>query len=596
MVSENTSKGKLYLRNKPILARINKLSDLQASIIIAVVGLVTFFSGLTNPFQGDDLNQIVSNTPVHSISHIKLFFTGGTFAAAKGSTKLVGSYYRPLMTTVFSLLYTVFGPHPLYFHLFQLLLCIASACFLYSLFRYSFKAGLSLFLALIFLVHPMDSQVVFNIPNMQDALYFLFGIVAVWLLVRYDSTKVLFLVAFLLLLSLLSKETGILFVFISIAFIFWDNKKRLLPFLGIMVLPIAVWLLLKIHAVGLNAKPRSSPIDLLSLKDRLLTAPSLMQFYLTKFVFPWKLSSAYFWTYPNFSFAHFVIPLLIDLTILGVIVYAAMQIRKYAPRSQYVTFLFFSVWLILGIAINLQIIPLDMTASETWFYVPMAGLLGMIGVVLKNFGSKLHIDTNVALILVTVLILVFGVRCALRGTDGRTAEKLAYADLTASKQDYLADDLIATDLQDQGHYAKSLPYAQQSIRVYPDGLSYCTLGVDYDGLGNFTQAQQSYLKGLTYPAYTQAEQLLYENSARLMLWMGDPTNDAQFMKNGLTLFPRDSTLWLDLAILQYTHSDQTAGKQDILQAYNINPDAQIAAVLKIMLANQKLLLGPLRPL
>src|SRR6266700_3234105 len=188
------------------LAKIVKIANWQAAIIIAVVGLAVAFTGLSNPFMYDDMGQIVDNVPVHSIKNIPSFFGESTFYDYSGGTRLDGAYYRPMMTVSFSLLYFLFGPHAWGFHLFQLLLYIASAFLLYLVFKYSFSPILSLLLSLVFLVHPLNSQVIFAIPTMQDALFFFFGILALWLLHRFGSTKSLWFVAACLFLSLLSKE------------------------------------------------------------------------------------------------------------------------------------------------------------------------------------------------------------------------------------------------------------------------------------------------------------------------------------------------------------------------------------------------------
>lgn len=149
-----------------------RLSSLKSSLIIVTIGFVAFSSGLNNPFMGDDLKQIVENVPVHSISNLWLFFSSSTFYVQGAASPLQGVYYRPLMSTVFSLLYNVFGPQPFYFHVLQLALGVASASILYLVFRYSFNTITSLCLALIFLVHPLNSQVIYAIANMQDVLFF----------------------------------------------------------------------------------------------------------------------------------------------------------------------------------------------------------------------------------------------------------------------------------------------------------------------------------------------------------------------------------------------------------------------------------------
>jgi 4-amino-4-deoxy-L-arabinose transferase-like glycosyltransferase len=207
-----------------LVARINKLKDWQASLCIVLIGFAIYFTGLASPFQGDDEAQIVYNPTVHSLSNIRSFFEGGTFYNGSVHTKLIGAYYRPLMSTVFSVLYTLFGQHSFYFHFFQLVLCLASTILLYLFLRYSFKPLLALVLSLIFLIHPLDSQVVYAIPNMQDALFFFFGILAVWLLVRFSSVKSLFFVALCLFLSLLSKESGVLFIAVSLLYLYWWNR------------------------------------------------------------------------------------------------------------------------------------------------------------------------------------------------------------------------------------------------------------------------------------------------------------------------------------------------------------------------------------
>src|SRR5450631_3180367 len=96
-------------RRCTMLEKINRITTIQAALIFLIVGFAVYGLGLNSPFQGDDIDQIVKNVPVHSITHVKLFFEGGTFYAGNGLAPLDGHYFRPLMPTVFSLIYTVFG-------------------------------------------------------------------------------------------------------------------------------------------------------------------------------------------------------------------------------------------------------------------------------------------------------------------------------------------------------------------------------------------------------------------------------------------------------------------------------------------------------
>ena len=61
-----------------LLSKIKKLESKHvAYILVVVVGLLVFFTGLSNPFQNDDTFQIVNNPPVHSITNIPQFFQAG---------------------------------------------------------------------------------------------------------------------------------------------------------------------------------------------------------------------------------------------------------------------------------------------------------------------------------------------------------------------------------------------------------------------------------------------------------------------------------------------------------------------------------------
>jgi tetratricopeptide (TPR) repeat protein len=526
--------------------KINRLKSWQVALIILIIGFAVFFTGLKNPFEGDDTLQIVNNPVIHSLSHVRLFFEGGTFYDGAGIKPLIGSYYRPLATTLFSLLYTLFGLHPFYFHLVQILLCIISAYILYLIFRYSFKPVLAIFLSLVFLVHPIDSQVAFAIPNMQDALFFFFGILAIYLLMRLSSYKSLILVALCLFLSLLSKETGVLFVAMALLYLFWWNRARLLAFVGITVVPFTLWLLLKIHAVGLDSPSINGPVDKLGLGGRLLTAPSIGLFYMSKFIFPLRLASAYYWVHPTYSIRYVLIPLIIDLAVIAVAIYGAYKIHEKASKAQYYTYLFFIIWCVLGVVINLQIIPLDFTASEPWIYFAMPGALGAIGVIINTFISSIYIDRRIILILAGILLIVFGVRTAFRGTDWRSSYVLAKRDIAALPDDYTAYNDLAIYYFGAGNYSEAKLNAVKSVDIYPNATNEAALGGILSSLGDYSGAYTALTNGTKYLNYY----VLYDDLAILTLYHGNPNNNYQFFANALKIFPHDPVLWQYLAILE----------------------------------------------
>src|SRR5687768_10259272 len=91
--------------------QINKWSkNKYAVIVIVLLGLFIYLLSFFNGFFADDFHQVVDNPTVHSLSNIPSYFTGSTFYT--GASELTGNYYKPLLTTTYSLLYAVFGTSP----------------------------------------------------------------------------------------------------------------------------------------------------------------------------------------------------------------------------------------------------------------------------------------------------------------------------------------------------------------------------------------------------------------------------------------------------------------------------------------------------
>lgn len=566
--------------------KINKIKTWQALTVIAIVGFAAYFDGLRNQFLGDDLPQIVNSVPVHSLANIRLFFEGGTFYIGSGLAPMYGVYFRPLMVTCYSLLYTMFGPVPLAFHLFQLVLCIGSSFFLYLIFRYSFKPALALFLAIVFLVHPLNSEVAFEISALQDVLYFFFGILSLYLLLRFKSRRCLLFVALCLFLSLLAKETGMLFVAVDLLYLIWYNKKRVLSFVLTMVIPIAVYVFLRVNAVGLLAAPHSAPIDNLSLSQRLMTAPSIPLFYVSKILFPWRLASGYYWVFSKYSVTHFLLPLIADLTLIVVIIYVARLIRSKASKATYRSYVFFAIWTALGFLLLLQVVPLDLTACDIWFYFPMAGILGMIGNVLSVFLPKLNHKQNIVLTVMVIIIFGLGIRTAARGPDWSSTINLMQNDLKASSEDFNADNYIATSLAQQGKLSSALTYAKRAVQIYPTSSSYNTLGDIYLNSHDYWRAETTYVAGLKLRVDPLVDDQLYQNAAGAMLLNKNMNGTQQFIKKALKKYPTDPTLWMYLAFSEYKDGKIALAKQSISVAYNYYPSTAVTSAYQTILNNR----------
>lgn len=541
-----------------MLEKINNLKSWQVAVMFAVIGLAVFFTGLNNPFQNDDFYQIVNNTPVHSIGNLPQFFGSSTFFNGE---KLTGVYYRPLMTATFSLIYSFFGAQPMAYHIVQLILYILGAFILFLVFKHFFKPTLALILALIFLVHPLNSQIVYSIPTMQDALFFFFGISALWLLITHKSSRSLWAAVFCLMMAMFSKESGILFVAVAFAYMFLFDKERMLVFIKAITLPIILYFILKINAVGLVGAHHAAPINNLDLVGRLFTAPSIFLFYIAKFIFPSQLSLGYYWVNSVFDVTNVLVPLVVDLLIIGLFVYFGFRVKAKLSKEKFHNFLFFAAWTVMGLGLYMQIIPgLDFTACETWFYFAMAGLLGMIGIVLTTI--RISFKSGWLIIPAVILITVLGVRSGIRGTDYKSQYNLAVHDLTVSNDNFAAMNNISQYLIDNSKYQEAASYAQRSIDIYPIVSNYINLGVALQQTGDYPGAIEAYNQALKYGNVS----IIYENLALIHIVYSQPAATVQFFKEALREYPHDFKLWLYYAVFEGAIGSNDNAKNAITNA------------------------------
>jgi hypothetical protein len=394
-------------------------------------------------------------------------------------------------------------------------------------------------------------------------LYFFFGMLSMYLLLRFKSKRGLLAVVLCLLLALFAKETAIVFLVMALVYLFWWDRRRLLPFVGMMIIPLALYIVQRVHAIGLiPANPRSSPLDELSLSMRLMNAPSVILFYFTKFFFPWKLADGYFWAYKTFSLCHVLVPLFIDSAGIGLIIYEGWRIRFYASKAMDYTYRFFGLWLLLSLLILVHIIPLDATAAEPWFYASMVGVLGMCGVVLTV--RRIVIKPMYLITAAVVILIVFGVRTALHGRDWQSDYKLQMSSIASSREDYVGYMDVALDLQEQGRLPQAEIYEKKSIALFPIEFNYTGLGVILTDEHEFPAALQAYQKSLQYGrAY-----LTYEDIGALTLFSDRASyaSDKNYLTESLTLYPNDSTLWLYLALLEDRNGDNTDAQTAIVNA------------------------------
>ena len=435
-------------------------------------------------------------------------------------------------------------------------------------------------MSLIFLVHPINSEVVYYISDSQEILFFLFGMLSLLTFLKINSKRYLFLPAIFLFLSLVSKESGILFFLLIIIYALLFKRKHLLNILIYCCLSVLLFLILRVHAVGLFSTPSNSSIAGFSLLIRMLNIPAMFFYYLKTFLFPLELASNYQWVVTNFNLNNFFIPLIIDLLFISLILAPIFILFK--KHSKFlISYIFFTFWFLLGMAIHMQVIPLDATVAEGWFYFPIVGFLGMIGI--SFAAAKIKFNQNLIIAVVLILILVLSARTIVRSFNWRDAFTLTSHDTKISKDSWALENALSYAYFEKGLYEDAKIQAEKSIKLHPYSTNFLNLGLAEAYLGDYKEAKRAFLNSIKYGDYYQT----YDNLSFLGLLYGDPKEDVSFIQDkALKKFPNDPKLWTYLSILEYNFGDKNRAKNDIQNGYILDPEGQTAAVYNAIMNNK----------
>src|SRR3989304_2974468 len=89
-------------------------------LLLILIGILVYVNVLPNGFIDDDFFQIVNNVQVKSLSSVPQFFSGSTYFREE-TGQSYGLYFRPLMLSMYTVLYYLFGSDSFWFHVFQVI-------------------------------------------------------------------------------------------------------------------------------------------------------------------------------------------------------------------------------------------------------------------------------------------------------------------------------------------------------------------------------------------------------------------------------------------------------------------------------------------
>jgi Tfp pilus assembly protein PilF len=147
-----------------------KWSHSRVIFLLFVVTTLTYWNTLGNGFVWDDEVLVNSNSYIRNFSYLGAAFRTDLF---HGRTVSAATHYRPLQTLSYMLDYMVWGLNPFGYHLTNILLHALCVLLVYAMCQRLFGGkGLACAVALLFAVHPINTNAITYVAGRADPMAF----------------------------------------------------------------------------------------------------------------------------------------------------------------------------------------------------------------------------------------------------------------------------------------------------------------------------------------------------------------------------------------------------------------------------------------
>jgi protein O-mannosyl-transferase len=584
------------------------------AIIVAVIGLLFYANTFWHEYAFDDMMAIVDNSYVQKgVAGIPEILRTDAFQSylesRNADNQLEGGRYRPLSLITFAVEQQILGinendgstkeserlrdekmvrdMHPR--HVANVLLYIGSVILLLYFLRTTVFPSNTIFAfvaAMLFLIHPLHTEVVANVKSRDEILSLLFfTLTFITALQYFDNRSVKNLVAtsLCLFLALLSKEYALTMV-VLLPLLFYFFRKTDLKTAFVVAAPIniaiIVYLILRFTSVsgaaeGAEKDIMNNPYLYATLPQQVATKLFVLLQYLKLLFLPATLSVDYSYNaipYVNFANIWVYVALLLHLLLVMVMVFL---FNKRHVLSFAIAFYMLNLALVSNFIFNI-----GAPMGERLIYHSSVGFVIAIAWLVKKLSWKFRSFPQIRTVywgLAAVIIVTSGFRTIDRNNDWKNNKTLFLHDVKyagssvrintdaaaacmaeASKARYEGDTA-----QSREWFAKAIGYFSTALAINPNymvaylnrGLCYFNSGIpekavpDWDTVKLHTPNMQNLAK------YTAAAGRYFYGKGMNDLKTGNFVGATEDFKQSLDLNPQPPEVWYQLALSYYLNHD-----------------------------------------
>jgi tetratricopeptide (TPR) repeat protein len=248
------------------------------------------------------------------------------------------------------------------------------------------------------------------------------------------------------------------------------------------------------------------------------------------------------------------------------------------------------VWFIIGLLFISQIVTLDATVADRWFYFPIVGILGMIGYVVNFYKHKDGVSRMTTILLIGSIV-VLSIRTMERNTNWVNAMTLYTHDIKIHDNNELETNL-GEEYNKKGMYNEALLHFNKAALLLPTSGAYYNIGIVNEEMGNKSKAIEAYTKALNVTEYEPKEQkrspFIYIRLAQLLIKESKNIQAKDVIYKGLADYPSSPYLWIELTIAEYNLQNNAKALEAAENAMKLMPNDQTKALYIQLLNNQPL--------
>ena len=546
-------------------------------LVLAAITLALYNPANSHPFVNYDDDRYVTENP-----HVRQGLTADTFLWALKSIEQAN--WHPLTWMSHALDCSLFRLNPSGHHFTSVLLHAVNVVLLFLLLMWATnRIGLSLFVALLFAVHPIEVESVVWVAERKNVLctmFFLLTLLAYGWYARQPGWKRYLVVALGFAAGLASKTMVITLPFVLLLLDYWplgrdrgsDAAQRSIPqrswrALAVEKLPLLV---LSAASAGITMYAQQAGGAVrgtaqFSFSTRIANAISSYAAYLWKTVWPLHLAPVY--PHPGNSFVVW------KCFLAGLIlIFTTVLIWKFRAR-RYLTVGWF--WFLGTLVPVLGLVQVgDAAMADRYAYIPLIGVFVMIAFGTADWAEARRL-TKSAAVAGFILLLPLAFLAHQQIGYWRSNVDLWTHTLAVTDNNFIAEDNLGGALILEGKEEEAFPHFEAAARINPqDPMSHGNLGTYFQTHHQLRQAEEEYGTAIALTSDAGLLAQTYSNLGAAQSANGEDDAARISFDKSMRLNPLLPGSWLGMGLLARRQGKLKEAIDDLTYSIDLRPTAE----------------------